>query len=1137
MAEKNKLNTFSTNLDNFQLQTQSKLILLVLIFCYCAISNVECVNKCGDTLCENGSCEQNNTVCVCEPGWSGPSCSRCVGRIRLTSTNGVVTDGSGNYSVDNKCMWLIEPNPPGAPLRLATHQFATECGWDHLYIFNGDSVFSPLIAAYSGLVSQELDVNNSFTELVADSGKAYIYFYSDAAYNMSGFHLKYRFEGLKNSSSFSKVVPEYILFKTVTRILSLLWLLTKNVMVSILGYLLWEINNDRSWYFYHVCSAEVRSVDCSIPLSSESWIRHSVLDAPAGRASAASILVGEELCVSGGYAFGKEVDFLVGYNITSHEWKRLPESSTVNPKFLYGHSMVRYKDELFVYGGVSSKHIESFLWTYNIATYMWSSQDFNVTRAVAGHSAVLIGSKMYVIFGHNSPNRTFTTVQTQGARIKGGYGHTSVLYGGEIYVYGGYIAGVSGTQYSLTDRLYSFNPVNSTWKILASSGSPRYLHSAVFLGELMLIFGGNTHNDTSISYGAKCYSPDFMAYDPKCNSWSYLNKAELLPDSARYGHIAQPYTDEAGAEKMLIFGGFDGVMLNDIMEYESGTCSLDNGTVCSPDIRGRVCVCTYNSSTLVGREDRKIAEQLKSSELITHYVEPQCTVASGREEFCRRQNPSCGSCLSSPYGCKWCSNNCTTVCPEDTKYEVTNASECLSKYNNLCSSVKNCHACSELEDCRWSKDKDCFYKDRSSFEDTAENSNDTLSEPVCDAPCYTYNSCENCTKNTCMWCGSQERCVETNSYVASFLYGQCQEWVTSSVKCTSTRCSDLHTCEDCKTNPACGWCNDVSNTGLGKCVQGSARGPATLNNVTLEYELNSNTCPAESSCTNVSDQCDACQNLTTGDHCEQCIQGYHGNPRNGGNCTACSCNGQAENCNSETGACFCRTRGVKGHNCNVCDTDNNYFGNPNNGGTCYYDLRTDYQFTFNLSKNDDKHYTGINFMNIPQAISFSQFPKIDLVHFFVTFFSCFLSLLIIAAVLYKIKHKYDSYRRRQRLMVEMEEMASRPFAATLLEVEQKSDQAVAEKKDTGTELRKRKRGASKPSQIALEPLHNQKAAVLSLFIQLPCGDEEWAPPGISGLSIGSTLISIGHQRKTSVEFPKGDKTKHHKKFNIHDTNV
>ena len=42
-------------------------------------------------------------------------------------------------------------------------------------------------------------------------------------------------------------------------------------------------------------------------------------------------------------------------------------------------------------------------------------------------------------------------------------------------------------------------------------------------------------------------------------------------------------------------------------------------------------------------------------------------------------------------------------------------------------------------------------------------------------------------------------------------------------------------------------------------------------------------------------------------------------------------------------------------------------------------------------------------------------------------------------------------------MVEMEEMASRPFATTLLEIEQKSDQASAERKDTGTELRKRKR--------------------------------------------------------------------------------
>ncbi len=32
-------------------------------------------------------------------------------------------------------------------------------------------------------------------------------------------------------------------------------------------------------------------------------------------------------------------------------------------------------------------------------------------------------------------------------------------------------------------------------------------------------------------------------------------------------------------------------------------------------------------------------------------------------------------------------------------------------------------------------------------------------------------------------------------------------------------------------------------------------------------------------------------------------------------------------------------------------------------------LQIDFQFTFNLSKEDDKHYTQINFMNTPPAVS------------------------------------------------------------------------------------------------------------------------------------------------------------------------
>ena len=45
----------------------------------------------------------------------------------------------------------------------------------------------------------------------------------------------------------------------------------------------------------------------------------------------------------------------------------------------------------------------------------------------------------------------------------------------------------------------------------------RYLHSAVVSSGMMLIFGGNTHNDTAWSYGAKCFSADVIAYDILCD--------------------------------------------------------------------------------------------------------------------------------------------------------------------------------------------------------------------------------------------------------------------------------------------------------------------------------------------------------------------------------------------------------------------------------------------------------------------------------------------------------------------------------------------------------------------------------------------------------------------------------------------
>jgi len=73
-------------------------------------------------------------------------------RFRLTASSGVITDGTGNYTKDNKCTWLIDSSraavSPVLPVRLKFDEFITECSWDHLYIFDGSSVYDPLIAVF-----------------------------------------------------------------------------------------------------------------------------------------------------------------------------------------------------------------------------------------------------------------------------------------------------------------------------------------------------------------------------------------------------------------------------------------------------------------------------------------------------------------------------------------------------------------------------------------------------------------------------------------------------------------------------------------------------------------------------------------------------------------------------------------------------------------------------------------------------------------------------------------------------------------------------------------------------------------------------------------------------------------------------
>eukprot|EP00300_Choanocystis_sp_HF-7_P030758 c3968_g1_i1.p1 GENE.c3968_g1_i1~~c3968_g1_i1.p1 ORF type:complete len:538 (-),score=60.53 c3968_g1_i1:29-1642(-) len=121
---------------------------------------------------------------------AGVCSAQCDGLHNLTTSSGVITDGSGlaNYTGSQTCQWAVS-SAPGTVVSFTFRDFDTECGWDFVWVYDGDNAGAPLLGIFSGtwLASQPLRL----PALSSSSNVAFVVFIADMYVTGFGFDIDY----------------------------------------------------------------------------------------------------------------------------------------------------------------------------------------------------------------------------------------------------------------------------------------------------------------------------------------------------------------------------------------------------------------------------------------------------------------------------------------------------------------------------------------------------------------------------------------------------------------------------------------------------------------------------------------------------------------------------------------------------------------------------------------------------------------------------------------------------------------------------------------------------------------------------------------------------------------------------------
>jgi N-acetylneuraminic acid mutarotase len=296
-----------------------------------------------------------------------------------------------------------------------------------------------------------------------------------------------------------------------------------------------------------------------------SWASTCLTNAPAGRSYHTAVWTGSEMIVWGGLNNGSPLNTGGRYNPSTDSWTAT--STTNAPARRFEHTAVWTGSEMIVWGGEGAFFVGlNTGGRYNPSTDTWiGTSTNNAPSARQGHTAVWTGSEMIIWGGayysggppeyfntggrYNPGTDSWMATSTTNAPIDREL-HTAVWTGTQMIIWGG----DRFATYLNTGGRY--NPATDSWIATSNTNAAtgRSLHTAVWTGTEMIIWGGVAN--TYLNTGGR-YSPD-------TDTWIVMTTSNA--PSAREFH-----TSVWCGSEMIVWGGFGNTYLNTGGRYNPTT--------------------------------------------------------------------------------------------------------------------------------------------------------------------------------------------------------------------------------------------------------------------------------------------------------------------------------------------------------------------------------------------------------------------------------------------------------------------------------------------------------------------------------------------------------------------------------------